>query len=178
MSEPAILPEGKFDATLLWQEAGDLDRGGPLGSCNRGLSARSLLDLGAHAHPPGRQRFEQQSLLVEQGPPVQFVPVAQQAPRQQTFEQQSLLVVQTSLAGRQLTQVWGLARSSQRCEQQALLLLQVPPLGVQGVTHVPLWQTWPEGQGQILLQAGAGGHVHFSPLAQYPLQHWLFVSQP
>src|SRR5207248_4336123 len=34
------------------------------------------------------------------------------------------------------------------------------------------------GQGQILLQAGAGGQVHFSPLAQYPLQHWLFVSQP
>ena len=43
--EPAILAEGEFDAVLLWQEIGDLVGVATLGSCNRGLSARTLRHL-------------------------------------------------------------------------------------------------------------------------------------
>ena len=45
MGEPAILVEGEFDALLLRQEAGDLIGVATLGSCNRGLSARTLRHL-------------------------------------------------------------------------------------------------------------------------------------
>jgi DNA primase len=40
--EPAILPEGEFDAMLLWQEAGDLVGTATLGSCSKRLSPRAL----------------------------------------------------------------------------------------------------------------------------------------
>jgi len=36
-------------------------------------------------------------------------------------------------------------------EQQSPFPLQVPPLAVQGVTHWPFWQTWPEVQQVALL---------------------------
>ena len=36
--------------------------------------------------------------------------------------------------------------SQQVPEQQSLFPLQVPPLAVQGATHVPFWQVWPEAQ--------------------------------
>lgn len=48
--EAAILPEGEFDALLLWQEVGDLIGVATLGSCNRRLSPGALRYLLACSH--------------------------------------------------------------------------------------------------------------------------------